>query len=276
MKNTHEMEGILKQMNSLSDKDKVAYLFGIIDQENDKPSDQIDFEKIEECSRLIGKLMENELPELTAERIEDIRKKNDARIKVARNPVPRKCKHTKRIYGIAAAIAILLCAATISISAYAEGMSIGEYIVYVAKNLLPGESIEHNGITFIRKGKPVVYKNMEELIENEILDIYYPTELPSDVYIKKILLTGDLSKSEKSELIFVFSDPSISFSVCNYQAVNIEYEHFNSFDTDVGTFYIISKEGVYQAVCQTETYEYTLTTNDETILKIILKGLKKS
>ena len=276
MKNTHEMEGILKQMENLSDQDKVAYLFGIIDQEKDKPWDQIDFEKIEECSRHIGKLMESELPELTDERIEDIRKKNNERFKAAHHPAPKKRMLAKRMIGIVAAVTVLLCVATITVSAYSEGMSIGEYIVYVAKNLLPGESVEHNGITFIREGEAVVYNDIDALIENEKLEIFYPTELPPDVYIKEILLLGDLSESEESKLIFVFNNSNIFFSVRNHQAVSIDYENTSSMDTEIGFFYIMNKNGIYQAVCQTEEYEYILSTDDEAILKLILKGLKKS
>ena len=47
-------------------------------------------------------------------------------------------------------------------------------------------------------------------------------------------------------------------------------------DTEIGFFYIMNKNGIYQAVCQTEEYEYILSTDDEAILKLILKGLKKS
>ena len=182
----------------------------------------------------------------------------------------------KRIIGIAAAVAVLLCAATITVSAYSEGMSIGEYIVYVAKNLFPGESVEHNGITFIREGKTLVYNDIETLIENEKLEIFYPTELPPDVYIEKILLFGDLSKSEESKLIFVFNNSNIFFSVRNHQTVSIDNENASSMDTEIGFFYIMNKDGIYQAVCQTEEYEYILSTDDEAILKLILKGLKKS
>ena len=205
-----------------------------------------------------------------------IRKKNDERFKAAHHPAPKKRMLAKRIIGIAAAVAVLLCAATITVSAYSEGMSIGEYIVYVAKNLFPGESVEHNGITFIREGEAVVYNDIDALIENEKLEIFYPTELPPDVYIEEILLFGDLSKSEESKLIFVFNNSSIFFSVCNYQAVSVEYEHSSFFETGMGIFHIMNKEGVYQAVCQTEEYEYILSTDDEAILKLILKGLKKS
>ena len=148
--NTHNMEKILKEMEHLSDKDKVTYLFGIIDQEKDKPWDQIDFQKIEECTRYIGKLTESELLD---EMVDRIRMKNDTKIKAACRPAPKKRKLVKRIIGIAAAIAILFCAATITVSAYAEGMNVGEYIIYVAKNLLPGESVKQNGITFILQPK---------------------------------------------------------------------------------------------------------------------------
>lgn len=275
MKNTHETEGILKQMENLSDQDKVAYLFGIIDQEKDKPWDQIDFEKIEECSRHIGKLMESELPELTDERIEDIRKKNDERFKAAHHPAPKKRMLAKRIIGIAAAVAILFCAATITVSAYSEGMSIGEYIVYVAKNLFPGESVEHNGITFIREDEMVIYDDIESLIENQKLEIYYPTELPDGVYIEKIVLTGDITQAEEEcTLIFVFNESDISLTIRNYDPVNLNNSEF-TYDTLAGTFYVLKKGDEYQAICKTETYEYILSVADVSMIKTILKGLKK-
>ena len=276
MKNTHEMEGILKQMENLSDQDKVAYLFGIIDQEKDKPWDQIDFEKIEECSRHIGKLMESELPELTNERIEDIRKKNDERFKAAHHPAPKKRMLAKRMIGIAAAVAVLLCAATITVSAYSEGMSIGEYIVYVAKNLFPGESVEHNGITFIHE-EMITYDDIESLIENQKLGIYYPTELPDGVYIEKIVLTGDITQAEEEcTLIFVFNDSSISFSVQNYYSVNSIESTLSPYDTPVGTFFISERNNKYQAVCQIGINEYILSTTNVSTMEIILKGLNKS
>lgn len=274
MKNTHEMEGILKQMENLSDQDKVAYLFGIIDQEKDKPWDQIDFEKIEECSRHIGKLMENELPELTNERIEDIRKKNDERFKATHHLAPRKRMLAKRIIGIAAAVAVLLCAATITVSAYSEGMSIGEYIVYVAKNLFPGESVEHNGITFIREGKTLVYNDIETLIENEKLEIFYPTELPNGIFVEKILAVGNLTDTEEFTLVFVFNDPSISLFIQNYQSVNLTNQKTTPIDTIVGTFYVFEKDGLYQATCQTDRYEYNLKVANDTIIENILKGFR--
>lgn len=277
MKNTHEMEGILKQMENLSDQDKVAYLFGIIDQEKDKPWDQIDFEKIEECSRHIGKLIESELPELTNERIEDIRKKNNERFKAAHHPAPKKRVLAKRIIGIAAAVTVLLCAATITVSAYSEGMSIGEYIVYVAKNLFPGESVEHNGITFIREDEMVIYDDIESLIENQKLGIYYPTELPDGVYIEKIVLTGDITQAEEEcTLIFVFNDSSISFSVQNYCSVNSIESTLSPYDTPVGTFFISERNNKYQAVCQIGINEYILSTTNVSTMEIILKGLNKS
>lgn len=274
MKNTHEMEGILKQMENLSDQDKVAYLFGIIDQEKDKPWDQIDFEKIEECSRHIGKLIESELPELTNERIEDIRKKNDERFKAAHHPAPKKRMLAKRMIGIAAAVAVLLCAATITVSAYSEGMSIGEYIVYVAKNLFPGESVEHNGITFIREGKTVVYNDIETLIENEKLEIFYPTELPNGIFVEKVLAVGNLTETEEFTLVFVFNDPSISLFIQNYQSVNLTNQKTTPIDTIVGTFYVFEKDGLYQATCQTDRYEYNLKVANNTIIENILKGFR--
>lgn len=276
MKNTRKTEDVLKQIENLSDKDKVAYLFGIIDQEKDKPWDQIDLEMIEECSRHIDRLIEHELPELTDERIEDIRKKNDARVKVTHRSAPRKRKLVKRIIGIAAAVAILFCAATVTVSAYAENMSIGEYIVYVVKNLSPGESIDHNGITFIHEEETTTYDDIKALIENEKLEIYYPTELPDGVYMKEIILSGDLTKAEESKLIFVFNDPGISLTVRNYQSFDLTDKTYSTYTTNVGVFCIIKTNGVYQAISQTETYEYRLSAPDEATVKYILKGLKKS
>ena len=276
MKNTHEMEGILKQMENLSDQDKVAYLFGIIDQEKDKPWDQIDFEKIEECSRHIGKLMESELPELTDERIEDIRKKNDEKFKAAHHPAPKKRMLAKRMIGIVAAVAILFCVATITVSAYSEGMSIGEYIVYVAKNLFPGESVEYNGITFIHEEETTTYDNIEALIENEKMEIFYPTELPEGVSIKEMILLGNLTESEESKLVFTFNDPNISLTVRNYQSFDLTDMTYSTYTANVGVFCIIKTNGVYQAISQIEAYEYRLNAPDEATVKYILKGLKKA
>ena len=273
MMNTHDIEGILKEIEHLSDKDKVTYLFEIIDQEKDKPWNQINFQKIEECSRYIEQLTESELPD---EMFERIRMKNDAKIKTVCRPVPKKRKLVKRIIGIAAAVTILFCTATITVSAYAEGMSIGEYIVYAAKNLFPGESIEQNGITFIHEDTIIVYDDIETLIDREKLDIFYPSKLPKNIHIEEIVLTGYLTGVEESKLIFVFNTSNIFLSISNNPTVDLDASTFSTYNTKVGVFCIIEKDGIYQAICQTDRYEYTLSTNDNSILKIILEGLKKS
>ena len=153
-------------------------------------------------------------------------------------------------------------------------MSIGEYIVYVAKNLFPGESVEHNGITFIHEGKTAVYNDIETLIENEKLEIFYPTELPNGIFVEKILAVGNLTETEEFTLVFVFNDPSISLFIQNYQSVNLTNQKTTPIDTIVGTFYVFEKDGLYQATCQTDRYEYNLKVANDTIIENILKGFR--
>ena len=270
----HNINEIIKNIENLSDKDKISHLFDIIDEEKNKPWDQIDFGKIEACSQYINELTKNDETQLSPERIEFIKAKNDERARMAQSRQVN-CRFSKRL-AVAAAAALIICSAAVTVFVAAEGFgSMEEFISYISHKLKPGESVDQNGITFINNGKIVNYDSVEEFASKENLDVFYPAELPEGVFVKEIILTGDLNGENDCTLVYVFNNSHVALSIINYYSVDLSTNNYEIFDTALGKFYIKEISGRYQAVCQTEKYEYCIDTNDIKSLQIIMKGLQQ-
>ncbi len=265
----------MKDMEHLSNQDKIEYLFKMIDKEKSKPEDQINHELIENWSKQVSKLSVLETPELTPERITQIRLENTAYLKkhIARSG--KKKKNTGRIIAAAVAAVFLLCSTAITVGARSENMGIKEYLAYMIKKKLPGERIDQDGITFIRYDKDEVttYANLEQLLQEENPDIVFPVNLPESIYIKSITVFGELSGQEEASLDINFNIPGLYYSVCNDQTTGFP-TNASPFETTVGTFYIFTQNDRYQAVCHTNEFEYIITATDEKTLISVLKGLQ--
>ena len=270
----HNINAIIKNIEVLSDKDKISHLFDIIDEEKNKPWDQIDFGKIEACSQYINELTKNDETQLSSERIEFIKARNDEKAHMAQSHQVNR-RFPKRL-AVAAAAALIICSAAVTVFVAAEGFgSMEEFVSYISLKLKPGESVDQNGITFINNGKSIIYDSVEEFASKENLDVFYPSELPEGVFIKKIILTGDLKEENDCTLVYVFTDSNIALSIRNYSLINIPTDNYQIFDSTLGKFYVKEINGHYQAVCQTEKYEYCIDTNDIESLQIIMKGLQQ-
>ena len=270
----HNINEIIKNIENLSDKDKISHLFDVIDEEKNKPWDQIDFGKIEACSQYINELTKNDETQLSHERIELIKARNDEKAHMAQSRQVNR-RFSKRL-AVAAAAALIICSTAVTIFAAAEGFgSVEEFISYISLKLKPGESVDQNGITFINNGKSINYDSVEEFASKENLDVFYPAELPEGVFIKKIILTGDLKEENDCTLVYVLTDSNTALSIRNYSLINIPTDNYQIFDSTLGKFYVKEINGHYQAVCQTEKYEYCIDTNDIESLQIIMKGLQQ-
>lgn len=270
----HNINEIIKNIEVLSDKDKISHLFDIIDEEKNKPWDQIDFGKIEACSQYINELTKNDETQLSPERIEFIKAKNDEKARMAQSRQVNR-RFPKRL-AVAAAAALIICSAAVTVFVAAEGFgSMEEFVSYISLKLKPGERADQNGITFINNGKSINYDSVEEFASKENLDVFYPAELPEGVFIKKIILTGDLNGENDCTLVYVFNNNNISFLITNHLSVNLSMGNYELYDSPFGTFHIKETNGRYQAVCQTEKYEYCIDANDIKSLQIIMKGLQQ-
>ena len=272
---------------------RMQWLCKIIDNEMAKNVDEIDMELVNECQEELAELMAEERTErfagqdasTSAEseyagnlssrgRVEFIKARNDEKAHMAQSHQVNR-RFPKRL-AVAAAAALIICSAAVTVFVAAEGFgSMEEFVSYISLKLKPGERADQNGITFINNGKSINYDSVEEFASKENLDVFYPAELPEGVFIKKIILTGDLKEENDCTLVYVFTDSNIALLINNYSSIHISTDNYQIFDSTLGKFYVKEINGHYQAVCQTEKYEYCIDTNDIESLQIIMKGLQQ-
>lgn len=277
-------------MDNASDEEIIEWLCKIISNELEKPEEEVDNSLILECSDYLKEL----LPESEKHTDEELKTSLAAlKAKVAietsdisSNNLFKETKKHKRVaiksFAIIAAVFTSMFV-MLSIAAVSNGYSNAwEYVSAKASvlfNMNPGDKIEENVITLIKNNESKIYNNIEELLVAEGLSFMYPTILPDNVKINKIIMT----KSADSETYTVHlkcSDERISVIVRNYHSIDI-YTLQNStvYEVNSHKYYISTLEdNSYQAICQENGFEYRIITHDYNYLIIIinyLKGIKK-
>ena len=179
-------------MNKATKEQKIQWLCQIIDNETDKPEDEIDFALIGECSAYL-----RELSDKAAEATKEQKQRILQQIKAHHNQTATKSakvlrprwKTARKVVGIAIA-AVLLLTLTLSVIAKVNGYSSAwEYVKENIQQIIgmdAGDKVNDEGITLIKNDGVIAYKSIEELFESEGLDILYPAELPDGVRITKI------------------------------------------------------------------------------------------
>ena len=267
-------------MNRATKEQKIQWLCQIIDNETDKPEDEIDFALIGECSAYL-----RELSEKAAEATKEQKQRILQQIKAHHNQTATKSakvlrpswKAARKAVAIAIA-AVLLLALTLSVIAKVKGYSSAwEYVKENIQKIIvldAGDRVNDEGITLIKNDGVIAYKSIEELLENEGLDILYPAELPDGVQITKI--SQQNVSEEKIVYSYRFTDQDVSIVTSTVSAVLTEdLEKYEVYSTAHMTFYIKKfPNGVYQAIGHDEEYEYIVSASDYDELLIILNGMK--
>jgi len=166
----------------------------------------------------------------------------------------------KRFWKIAIAAAVVLC---FSITVLA--VPVLREMVITALQLDIGDSVEVNGITWIRNGAEQHYATIDELFEKEKLDFSPPRIQSETLKLEKII-----SASESNKLFLCFNDTTISYAIwldnndiALYTENTTEY-HFSGYTTYVTVF---ETSGI------SKYYSYTLIGND--IHNIVSDDLEK-
>ncbi len=169
-------------------KDK---LMAIILLETAKDYKEMDSDLVTEC---VDFLMELEGKErLSRKEIEQ--RVNDIPFKgrvTAFSSYAKRRIRAKRLAIIAAVLAVLI--ALFGMFAIASGNTLDEIFREIGSYLweMPdGSSIEYNDITFIKADETKKYSSFEELAESEGIDILYPTWLPDNEKIVRILYINE-------------------------------------------------------------------------------------
>lgn len=269
-------------MNKATKEQKIQWLCQVIDNETDKPEDEIDFALIGECSAYL-----RELSDKAAEATKEQKQRILQQIKAHHNQIATtksakvlrpSWKTTRKVVAIAIA-AVLLLTLTLSVIAKVKGYSSAwEYIRENAKvffDMSPGNTVTDGEITLIKNDGVVAYKSIEELLESEGLDIMYPSELPDGVRIKKI--SQQIIDKETIVYCYIFSDQNLSITISTaHDILEEDLGKYESLKVEEIMFYIEKDpEGIYQAVGYYEEYEYRICCNDYIVLTKILNGMRE-
>ena len=267
-------------MNKATKEQKIQWLCQIIDNETDKPEDEIDFALIGECSAYL-----RELSDKAAEATKEQKQRILQQIKAHHNQTATKSakvlrprwKTARKVVGIAIA-AVLLLTLTLSVIAKVNGYSNAwEYIRENAKtffNMSSGSKVKDGEITLTKHDGVVTYNSIEELLQEEGYDIMYPSDLPEDVHIKSII--QQIISEERITYCYQFTDQSVSVAISTVPRISQnDLDKYERIETDVMLAYLISKQdGNCQIVSYDGKYEYLICGSDYDVLIDILNGMK--
>ena len=267
-------------MNRATKEQKIQMLCQMIDNETDKPEDEIDFALIGECSAYL-----RELSDKAAKATKEQKQRILQQIKAHHNQTATKSakvlrpnwKTARKAVAIAIAAALLL---TLTLSVIAKVKGYSSAWEYVKDNLQKiagmdaGDRVNDEGITLIKNDGVVAYKSIEELLESEGLDIMYPSELPEGVHITKI----SQQTIDENYILYCykFTDETLFITASTTSSFSSEnLKNYKQLENDLVVAYLIEKENFeYQIVAYDDRYEYFIYGGDYDMLIKILNGMK--
>lgn len=267
-------------MNRATKEQKIQWLCQMIDNETDKPEDEIDFALIDECSAYL-----RELSDKAAEATKEQKRRILQQIKAHHNQTakgPAKVlrpswKTPRKILAIAI-IAALILFSTLTVIAKVNGYSNAwEYVTDNLQKIIclnAGDRVNEGNITLIKGGESIAYSSIEELLQTEGYDILYPTTLPEGIEITKV------SQQIVSEdyVIYSIHFTDLDLSIAASTKSNVSPDDLKKYELLIATNMIFHirklSDGSYQAVGYDDQYEYVVSINDYDKLITILNGMR--
>ena len=268
-------------MNKATKEQKIQWLCQIIDNETDKPEDEIDFALIGECSAYL-----RELSDKAAEATKEQKKRILQQIKAHHNQTATtksakvlrpRWKTVRKVVGIAIA-AVLLLVSTLTVIAKVKGYSNAwEYVKENIQKIIgldAGDRVNEGNITLIKGAENISYTSVEELMRTEGYDIYYPAILPDGIEITEI--SNQIVDASYMIYSIQFTEANLSFMISSKRAFSEkDLKNYELIITANMTFYLKElSNGLYQAVGYDGKYEYIISLNDYSKLIEILNGMK--
>lgn len=269
-----DMDKIRRQLDA---EDKVIeYLAGEIAKERKKPAFLQNQARIDKCIDTIAKLKNHK----TEYSQEELKAKADALLAKARakeatdketaaTPI-RRYRLRPVLVAVIVLVAVCLCGAT----ACGVIPSLRMWFAKIVNN--PGASVDDNGITYSYDGQVSIYKDIDELLDNEQLDILYPSELPAGTQLVSVQRITD---DDIENYFFSYSDKRVSICI----KLNF-YDEFNANEMyqryavgNITAYYW--KDDVldrYMAVFLVDNTYYSISAKDEPSLLYIINNMKES
>ena len=139
----------------------------------------------------------------------------------------------------------------------------------------PGASVDDNGITYTYNGQVTIYKDIDELLAKEQLNILYPSKLPNGA---KLVNVQRVFEDGTEKVFWVLDSKDINFVITFNISQNMEVdptaiEHKTDFIS--ARYWKDELLGQYNSVFIFEGNYYSLTSRDLNSLLLILDNIRK-
>ncbi len=273
------------QRNNEQNKALAEKLRNIIILESEKPDSEKDIDLIKECVDFLMEVEERE--DLSKEQIEEAKNKvfDSAESNIVSINKPKKKRSLKALLIAACVVLFILVAGLVSTVAFDwNDTSALNELGNKFFDMLPGERTELHDITVIQSGEAVVYKSIENFLEEKKMNVLYPTELPTGFRIEKINIFEEqglkdsqkmyktvqyVTNSYETSVIFT-NDPGLKESVLENK--NLSAEKINDFTcyTDNSSDSLFNQSYI---IIGDITYTINAQTKDDVLL--IVNNLKE-
>ena len=267
-----DMDEIRRRLDA---EDKVIeYLAGEIAKERKKPAAQQDQSRIEKCLDTIAKLKNHKIEysqeELKA-KANALLSKAHAKEESGKNTAHAPT-HRYRLRPALVVVILLVVVCLLGTTACGVIPSLRMWFARIVNN--PGASVDDNGITYSYNGQAVIYEDIEELLEKEQLDIFYPSKFPEGVKLENVqrkIYNGH------EEIIFVCNTLDVSFLITfDYSNEFVMSDIYSEYKLDNLTVYCREDQELnrYIAIFIHDNKYYFLAAKDQSSLYFILDNMR--
>ena len=175
----------------------------------------------------------------------------------------------KKIWITAAAVVLLVAAATVTVSAF--DLNIFQCFKE-AIGLPAGEKINKDTITLVNNGKIEEHESIEKLLSATNLDILYPSVLPNGVELEKVHISDGTNSGEIIE--FISNDLSICVCVDTNTKDDVVSDYTEQLVINGRTYYIF--KGEMFAVSYYNNCYYYISSDSYENLILIINNMKET
>ena len=245
------------------DKSMIAELERVIREEEAKPLSERDTDLIDECIREIAEL-KGVKAEFSDEEITAI---TGGLIDTAKQGQKRK-RFIRLAAGIAAAIMIIG-----GITACSINPALINWIAEIVR--MPfGSSVEQSKVTYYYQGVPTEYDNLEQFIESNNLNIYYPSILPSGAELDYIEL---LTKDDLNIIDFTYNLSTFHYCIqLNHsKSISKDDEIISTIESNGSRFDVCCIDKSYVSTSCLDGNTYIIETQSMDDMILVIGGLEK-
>ncbi len=246
----------------------IRFLGDVIEAEMGKRDDEINLPLIEECDGFLSELMSD----VTVS--DEQMKENIAKIKGMAAPRAIASVRPRRTFRPRRLIAAILAAVLLiggSLTACTFVPALRDVIRWVL-HLDCGETMDDGGVTYVYNGERTKYKNIEEWVTTENLDILYPHKLPDGLAVRNIIASGD---GDALMYNIAFDDGItgivVSHDTGTLPTISDKSEEFKNSHNIIS--YILPANDAITSVIVHNGYIYYITAADKAQMITILENL---